>query len=53
MCPFDSPTDLAALFEALARRHQLAAHEIHQRFYEVGSFSGLVELEAHFAGSIR
>ena len=51
--PLDSPTDLAALFEALARRRQLAAYEIHQRFYEVGSFSGLAELEAHFAGSIR
>jgi NDP-sugar pyrophosphorylase family protein len=51
--PLDSPTDLAALFEGLARRGHLAAHEVHQRFYEVGSFSGLVELEAHFAASVR
>ena len=47
--PIDQPTDLAAVFEDLASRGQLAAFEVHQRFYEVGSFSGLAELEAHFA----
>jgi NDP-sugar pyrophosphorylase family protein len=51
--PRDSPTDLATLFEALARRGQLAAHEVRQRFYEVGSLSGLAELEAHFGASVR
>jgi NDP-sugar pyrophosphorylase family protein len=47
--PPDQPTDLATVFEVLADRGQLAAFEVHQRFYEVGSFAGLAELEAHFA----
>jgi NDP-sugar pyrophosphorylase family protein len=47
--PPDQPTDLATVFETLASRGQLAAFEVHQRFYEVGSFAGLAELEAHFA----
>ena len=47
--PTHQPTDLATVFEALAGRGQLAAFEVHQRFYEVGSFAGLAGLEAHFA----
>jgi NDP-sugar pyrophosphorylase family protein len=47
--PLDRPTDLAEVFETLASRGQLAAFEVHQRFYEVGSFAGLAELEARFA----
>lgn len=47
--PLDQPTDLASVFESLASRGQLAAFEVHQRFYEVGSFAGLAELEARFA----
>jgi NDP-sugar pyrophosphorylase family protein len=47
--PPDQPTDLATVFETLASRGQLAAFEVHQRFYEVGSFAGLAELEARFA----
>jgi N-acetyl-alpha-D-muramate 1-phosphate uridylyltransferase len=47
--PADRPTDLAAVFEVLAGTGRLAAFEVHQRFYEVGSFAGLAELEAHFA----
>jgi NDP-sugar pyrophosphorylase family protein len=47
--PADRPTDLATVFEALASSGRLAAFEVHQRFYEVGSFAGLAELEARFA----
>jgi NDP-sugar pyrophosphorylase family protein len=47
--PADQPTDLATVFERLAGSGQLAAFEVHQRFYEVGSFAGLAELEARFA----
>jgi NDP-sugar pyrophosphorylase family protein len=47
--PLDQPTDLAIVFETLADRGQLAAFEVHQRFYEVGSFAGLAEFEAHLA----
>ena len=45
--PPDRPTDLAAVFEDLAARGELAGHEVHQPFYEVGTFAGLSELEKH------
>jgi NDP-sugar pyrophosphorylase family protein len=45
--PFDAPTDLTAILEDLVRARQLAAFEVTQRFYEVGSFRGLTEFEAH------
>lgn len=48
--PQDRPTDLATVFETLASGGRLAAFEVHQRFYEVGSFAGLAELEARFTG---
>jgi len=51
--PKDAPTDLAALTEDLAHRRLLAAYEVHNRFYEVGSFSGLAELEAHITEAMR
>lgn len=43
-------TDLASLYERLASEGQLAAFECRERFYEVGSFSGIRELEAHLEG---
>jgi MurNAc alpha-1-phosphate uridylyltransferase len=51
--PLDVPTDLATITEDLAHRGLLAGYEVHHRFYEVGSFSGVAELEAHFAGTVR
>ena len=42
--PSDEPTDLATIYERLAAADELAAFEITQRFYEVGSFAGLQEL---------
>jgi len=45
--PTAAPTDLAVIFEDLARARRLAAFEVTQRFYEVGSFDGLAEFEAH------
>jgi NDP-sugar pyrophosphorylase family protein len=45
--------DLSTTFEAMANRGALAAFEVHERFYEVGSFAGLAELEAHFAGGTQ
>jgi len=38
------PYDLAALYQELLRQNKLAAFEISQRFYEIGSFEGLAEL---------
>lgn len=42
--PADEPADLAALYQDLLRRGQLAAVEIPTRFYEIGSFEGIREL---------
>lgn len=36
--------DLAQLYQDLLHKQQLAAHEITERFYEVGSFAGINEL---------
>lgn len=47
--PADKQTDLAAIYQALLQTGELAALEIAQRFYEVGSFAGLQELSAHLA----
>jgi NDP-sugar pyrophosphorylase family protein len=51
--PTDAPSDLAAITEDLAARGQLIGFEVPNRFHEVGSFSGLAALEAHFAGTVR
>jgi NDP-sugar pyrophosphorylase family protein len=37
--------DLAGVFERLASEGRLAAHEVHERFYEIGSPGGLHETE--------
>jgi MurNAc alpha-1-phosphate uridylyltransferase len=45
--------DLALVYQTLVVQQELAAHEVTQRFYEVGSFTGITELEnyleAHYA----
>ena len=51
--PTDAPTDLAAVTQDLAARGLLIGFEVHNRFHEVGSFSGLADFEAHFAGTVR
>lgn len=43
------PTDLADVYHDLAAAHLLAAYEVHQRFFEIGSFSGLAETRAFLA----
>jgi NDP-sugar pyrophosphorylase family protein len=48
------PQDLANIYEALAGASDLAAFEATQRFYEVGSFTGLQEFETYLdAGAHR
>lgn len=42
--PEDEPYDLAALYQDLLRQGQLAACEVGQRFYEIGSPEGIREL---------
>ncbi len=39
--------DLAEVYAALAARRELAAHEVAERFYEIGSPHGLAELRRH------
>ena len=43
--PADQPFDLAEVLQRLVAQGQLAGHEVTQRFYEIGSHTGLAELE--------
>lgn len=43
--PADVPFDLADVYADLVARGELAGHEVHERFYEVGSHAGLAELD--------
>jgi N-acetyl-alpha-D-muramate 1-phosphate uridylyltransferase len=43
--PTDEPFDLAVIFERLSERGELAGYEVHQRFYEIGSQTGLADLD--------
>jgi NDP-sugar pyrophosphorylase family protein len=45
----ESIIDLADVFRDLAQRGELAALEVSQRFYEIGSPQGLRETEAFLA----
>ncbi len=45
LVPNDQPSDLTDLYRALLARRQLAACEIGQRFFEVGSTNGLDDLK--------
>ena len=40
--------DLAEVYHALSLQGQLAGYEVHDRFYEIGSHSGLKEAEDYF-----
>jgi NDP-sugar pyrophosphorylase family protein len=42
--PSDVPFNLADTLETLSRKGQLAGHQVDRRFYEIGSPSGLAEL---------
>jgi NDP-sugar pyrophosphorylase family protein len=49
----DPAFDLAALFERLSEKHQLAGFKVHHRFYEIGSHQGLQELDRILSGNNR
>lgn len=49
LVPENEPYDLALLYQALLKENQLAAYEVHQRFYEVGSLAGIKELADYLA----
>jgi len=48
--PRDEVVDLAAVYQKLLAEKQLAGYELHQRFYEIGSHSGLNELDRLLRG---
>jgi hypothetical protein len=43
MVPADEVVDLAVVYQDLLRSGQLAAFEVQNRFYEIGSLEGLRE----------
>ena len=53
--PYDSDEriDLADIFMALSERKELAAFEVRERFYEIGSQAGLKETEEFLANKVR
>jgi NDP-sugar pyrophosphorylase family protein len=51
LVPSDEPRDLAWLYQDLLRRGELAAFEVDQRFFEIGSFRGLEETRRHLASA--
>ena len=44
--PDNEPFDLADVYRRLLSENQLSGHEVTERFYEIGSAKGLVELDA-------
>lgn len=48
--PSDRPSDLAEFLETLSRRAELGGYEVFQRFFEIGSPSGIRELHEHLSG---
>jgi N-acetyl-alpha-D-muramate 1-phosphate uridylyltransferase len=42
--PDNQPMDLAEIYQGLVANHDLLAYEVKHRFYEIGSFNGLREL---------
>lgn len=47
--PEGQPADLADIYQSLVTTRQLLAYEVHERFYEIGSFDGLRELDGLLA----
>lgn len=48
--PVDEPSDLAGVYRRLLERNDLAASEVEDRFYEIGSLEGIRDLEQHLSG---
>jgi NDP-sugar pyrophosphorylase family protein len=50
--PAEAPFDLATLYADLLRKGQLAAYEVTQRFYEIGSTRGIEDTRAYLEARI-
>jgi MurNAc alpha-1-phosphate uridylyltransferase len=51
--PTDQPLDLARVYQDLLAGGKLAAYEVSNRFYEIGSPDGIAETAAYLAGAAR
>lgn len=49
--PAGQPYDLVLLYQRLLQEGQLYGHEVRERFYEVGSFQGIADLEEHLSST--
>lgn len=49
----DKVNDLAQLYQVLLQKQQVAAFAVKERFYEIGSFAGLKELEQYLLTNIE
>jgi len=47
--PADEPSDLAGVYRRLLERNDLAASEVEDRFYEIGSLEGIRDLEQYLS----
>jgi len=47
----DEPSDLAGVYGRLLKRNDLAASEVKERFYEIGSLEGIRDLEQYLSAS--
>jgi NDP-sugar pyrophosphorylase family protein len=45
--------DLASLYEQLLAEGELAAYEVPERFYEIGSFAGIQEFSSYLTGAAQ
>jgi N-acetyl-alpha-D-muramate 1-phosphate uridylyltransferase len=48
--PDDEPSDLASVYRRLLEGNDLAASEVEDRFYEIGSLEGIRDLEQYLSG---
>ena len=51
--PAEQVHDLAAVYQDLLRRNRLAAYEVSERFYEIGSMAGIQELRDYLSKAKR
>jgi D-sedoheptulose 7-phosphate isomerase len=51
--PATGSSDLAAVYERLLKRGELAGFEVRGRFYEIGSVTGLEETRRYLAGGVH
>ena len=51
--PDESPYDLADLYQTLLKENELSAYEVNTRFYEIGSFNGIMETCAYLKNTIN